>query len=342
MTVLAIADGASEPLGDAAPTCLEAASTPAIDGLLRSGVLLRARTIGPGLLAGTEVGVPTLLGVAPAAQPGRGLLEAAGAGITLADDEGAWRLDLPAGTMADGDVIARMDAAAASGGARVVHLGAHRCLLIGPAAWGDAAPGSHQSPRRRHDVAAGLRDVSAVLDDVAPGVGHPWGTLSHLADDVPQRLARAVRVVTRTGVVSGLARAMGCTVTAAAPSKGADVVGNAGDDDIVVVHDPRPDEAAHARDRRGKIASIERFDADVVRPIAGVLEQRGGRLIVATDHGCDPTTGAHDAAPVPVVLWAPNTPAHGRHARWIERDAASLPVVPADTLLDHQLRVAAA
>lgn len=343
VTVLAIADGASEPLRDGVvPTCLEAASTPAIDRLLHSGVLQRARTIPPGLLAGTEAGLPCLLGVVAPSQPGRGPLEAAGAGIALHDDEGAWRIDFPAGSLADAERVSRIGDAVSSLGARLIHLGAHRCLLLGPRAWGDGAPGSHQAPQAPSDAGAGLGAVITVLADVAPTLGRPWGTLARLSADVPRRLGRAVRVVTPSGVVAGIAEALGCTVEDAAPSTAGEIVARAADDDVVVVHDPHADDAAHARNRGGKIAAIERFDATVVAPIVNALEHRGGRLVVATDHGCDPATGAHDAAPVPVVLWTPHSAEGGRMPRWTERDAASLGEVPAEILLDEQLRMAAA
>lgn len=342
MTVLAVADGASEPLRGDAPTCLEAASTPAIDRLLRSGVLQRARTVAPGLLPGTEVGLPTLLGVAPAVQPGRGLVEAAGAGILLAADQGAWRVDLPAGATPDAELVARMSAAVASRGARVIHLDGHRCLLIGPAAWGDAAPGIHQKPTPPEDGAPHFPGVMEALAEVAPTIGRPWGTLAPLTGDVPASLQRQVRVVTTGGAVAGIARALGCDVEYAAPAAGVDVVLDAAAHDVVVVHDPGPDDAAHARDRTEKVSALGRFDADVVAPIAEVLEQRGGGLIVATDHGCDPATGAHDGAPVPVVLWVASSPEGGSMPRWTERAAAHLGEVPAQILLDEQVRMAAA
>lgn len=342
MTVLAVADGASEPLRADAPTCLEEASTPATDRLLRSGVLQRARTVAPGLLPGTEVGLPTLLGVAPAVQPGRGLIEAAGAGIALAADEGAWRVDLPAGATPGAELVARMNAAVASRGARVVHLGGHRCLLIGPAAWGDAAPGIHQKPAPPEDGAPHFRGVVAALTEVVPTIGRPWGTLAPLAGDLPARLDRRVRVVTTSGAVAGIAHLLGCDVERAAPAAGVDVVREAAADDVVVVHDPGPDDAAHAGNRTAKVDAIERFDADVVAPIADVLQQRGGQMVVATDHGCDPASGAHDGAPVPVVLWVASSPEGGSMPRWTERAAAHLGEVPAQILLDEQVRMAAA
>jgi 2,3-bisphosphoglycerate-independent phosphoglycerate mutase len=73
----------------------------------------------------------------------------------------------------------------------------------------------------------------------------------------------------------------------------------------VVVHVGGADEAAHMRDRAAKIACIERTDAQLVAPLAAAVERVGGTLKVCPDHGCDPRTGAHDAAPVPCVTWSP-------------------------------------
>ena len=71
----------------------------------------------------------------------------------------------------------------------------------------------------------------------------------------------------------------------------------------VVVHVGAADEAAHERDPAGKVAALERIDAELVAPLARAVGEAGGSLVVCPDHGCDPATGAHDENPVPCLRW---------------------------------------
>ena len=84
VAVLAILDGASEPVGYGEPTSLELARTLALDRLAREGVLARVRTIAPGLSAGSEAAIPTLLGWVPRAPVDRRALDAAAHGTESA------------------------------------------------------------------------------------------------------------------------------------------------------------------------------------------------------------------------------------------------------------------
>ena len=94
--------------------------------------------------------------------------------------------------------------------------------------------------------------------------------------------------------------------------------------ELVVVHVGGPDEAAHQRDGAAKVASIERADREVIGPLAAAVGHLGGTLTVCPDHGCDPRTGAHDATPVPRVVWAPAHDAlHRELARAVEPRAPS-------------------
>lgn len=167
----------------------------------------------------------------------------------------------------------------------------------------------------------------------------PWGSLRADWPDLPRHLGRRVAVVAEGGAPLGIARLLGCEVVQAEPAAAVERVAADGDGDVV--HDPSPDDAAHAGDAPGKVAALERFDAQVVGPVAEVLRRRGGRMIVAADHGCDPATGRHDAAPVPLVLWTANSPDGGCRPRWTERDAQHLGAVPAHLLLRESLALAA-
>jgi 2,3-bisphosphoglycerate-independent phosphoglycerate mutase len=110
--ILVIPDGAAEPLRDGEPTSLERARTPALDALCRAGAVRAVETTPRGLPAGSETGIPTVLGV-PLAEPvSRGLVEAASAGIDVPAGTRAWRCDAPRGY-------------------DVHHLRGHRMLLVG-------------------------------------------------------------------------------------------------------------------------------------------------------------------------------------------------------------------
>ena len=76
-------------------TVLQAAKTPAMDELSRKGTLLCASTVPAGFSPGSDVANMSLLGYAPEIYyTGRAPLEAASMGITLADNETAYRCNL--------------------------------------------------------------------------------------------------------------------------------------------------------------------------------------------------------------------------------------------------------
>ncbi|MGH3665409.1 MAG: hypothetical protein ACRDU8_04875 [Egibacteraceae bacterium] len=338
MIVLAVPDGAADPPGNRR-TCLEEARTSTLDALLTGGVLQRVATIPDSLPVGTEVGLPSLLGVELDAPLPRGLIEAAAADITLSSDEGAWRIDLVPSLLHGQEVIDLLDAAVRPLGGQVHRLSGHRFLLTGPRSWGAAPAGPHQTTRPLADIAAGAfaAIVEATADALTGTGAHawPWGALpAGDLPNVPDLLGCPYTVVTCGGPAQGIALLLGCDV---ATGKSPDVVAAAPAGSIVVVHDPGPDDAGHARDRAGKVAAIERFDREVLTPIVDVLERRGGGLVVSPDHGCDPATGRHTADPVPAVLWSAGSPAGGDRPRMTERDASHLAAVPAYVLLAEQL-----
>jgi 2,3-bisphosphoglycerate-independent phosphoglycerate mutase len=312
-SLLLVPDGASEPLG-ARPTSLEEARTPVLDGLAASGTLARVRTIPEGLPAGTEVGLATLLGVELPDAPSRGRIEAAAAGIPLGPEEGAWRLDVLDGhrpaDIGDDDV-ASLDHALSQLGGRVHRLRGHRLLLVGPAWWGDAPPGPHQTDLPLRALAIGPFGGVAKAARTALGgrpVAWPWGMLG---SRFPESNGRPVLVVAQSSGAVGVARLLGYPVIAEVPDP-------LPDDALVVVHVADPDEAAHGRDRPGKIAALERFDA-----LVGELLTHEAHVMVCPDHGCDPATGRHTAEPVPALLSRPGGGAPG----FTERAAAGRPLL---------------
>lgn len=338
--VLVVPDGAADPLG-ADPTCLEAARTPQLDRLAEHGVLRRLTTIPPGLLAGTEVGLPALLGVAAGTPPARGRLEAAAAGVALAAGESAWRLDLVPPSDATPDDVACLGRALAPLGARVHLLRGHRMLLVGPAAWGHAPPGPHQTDRELQEVATG--PFAAVVEAAHAALQGrqvwPWGAGSGPAvwPHLPTTTGRSVVMLTSGGAAAGVGTLLGARVVRTThPADHAAAVLHGDPRAVVIVHVDTADEAAHARDRVAKIAALEALDAEVLAPLIGLAARYDATLVVAPDHGCDPATGRHTPAAVPALHAASAAAPHAPRTagrRLTERHVAALPACPAHTLL---------
>jgi len=90
-------------------TCLEAAATPHMDEMARSGTAGVCRTVPEGMPPGSDVANMSLLGFDPSKHhTGRGPIEAAAQGLTLDADDLVWRMNLvnltelsPQGTMLD-------------------------------------------------------------------------------------------------------------------------------------------------------------------------------------------------------------------------------------------------
>jgi 2,3-bisphosphoglycerate-independent phosphoglycerate mutase len=320
VAVLVVLDGASEPLGFE-PTSLERARTPVLDGLAARGELTRLRTVPDGLPVGSETAIPTLLGWTPQALVDRGALEAAGHGVILAAGERAWRIDVfdRGGERADARTARAMTAEllACAPHHATLWLSGHRLLLTGP------APLPHAVRR------SSLR---------------PWpeGTMPDRVLD-----AGAVMVAAR-GAAAGIARLMGARVRVPPGATGqpdTDLEAKAScaleeiasDARHVIVHVGAPDEAAHRRDRAGKVAVLERIDSELLAPLAAAVSRAGGTLRVCPDHGCDPATGVHDPSPVPCLDWPGKSSAGPRPAaRLTERAVAALPPLGVTTFVQRE------
>jgi 2,3-bisphosphoglycerate-independent phosphoglycerate mutase len=301
--VLVILDGAAERLGRA-PTSLERARTPALDALCARGRVRAVATTPAGLEPGSETAIPTLLGHPPLAQPSRGLIEAAAAGIDLPRGQRAWRCDL----YVDGARHRPRDAAGTAAalersarGCRAFHLRGHRFLLLGA-----------ERP-----------------EPILPGVDlHVWGDGESLA---PALDPSTVMVCAR-GAAAGVARLLGARVRIPPSATGTQHTDlgakrRAALDELrrsrrVVVHVAGPDEAAHERDPEGKLAVLEAIDSELLAPLAEAVLARGGRITVCPDHGTDPETGEHLGEPVPSVCAGAGVAADGP-SRLVERLVAS-------------------
>jgi len=303
VAVLLILDGASEPLARR-PTSLERARTPELDRLVKEGTLGRLRPVREGLPAGSESALPALLGWIPDAPVDRGLLEAAAAGIDIAKGERAWRVDVVDERGARATRASALTAAAALRRRLIDHrvrsLAGHRMLVTG------ASP-LPPLGRRLRVWPGGVRPPRVLDDDtvVIAASGAAVGAA---------RLLGAATIVP-PGATGGIDTDLAAKADAARRA----IAGGAS---RVAVHVGAPDEAAHARDPAAKVAALERIDAELVAPLAAAVADAGGGLRVCPDHGCDPVTGEHDAAPVPVLDW----PGGGSTGRFSERAVAGLPV----------------
>lgn len=276
--VLVIPDGAAEDPRRGA-TSLERARTPVLDALCAEGEVFARRTIPEGLCAGSEVGIPSLLGVELTAVPSRGLIEAAAHAIELPRGSKAWRVDAPRVRAAD-----FLEEAARLG---LTHLRGHRFLFVGselpplPAHWRVWADGA-VLPRALDDSI-----VVVAATGAASGCARLLG-------------ARVVEPPRATGDVDTDYAAKALAAIAAMEEA-----------ERVVLHVGAPDEASHRRDPRAKVAALEAIDALILAPLRKALGARGATLAVCPDHGTDPFTGEHLRDPVPMVRWGPRVTARG-------------------------------
>ncbi|MEX1176894.1 MAG: hypothetical protein WEB09_00400 [Nitriliruptor sp.] len=291
--VVLVPDGAAEP---GVITSLQRARTPHLDGLCAEQGVGRLTTIPDGWHPGTEVGVARLAGIATSAPPGRGWLEAAALDVEVSPGRAAWRLDLTAGEVPPGRLTAALREHADD--VQVHDLPGRRHLLVGPAAWGDAATG-HDRP-----VPDSWRERLTQVEHASEASLHVWGLAARPTLPAHPSLA----VLPGSSVVRGMARLIGAAILDSLDAA-LDAI-TRGAYATVLIHDAGPDEAAHARDRHAKVDAIERFDAAVVRPVLAVAASAGAAVLVAPDHGCDPATGGHTPEPVPAT-W-PGAPGDGR------------------------------
>jgi 2,3-bisphosphoglycerate-independent phosphoglycerate mutase len=317
VAVLVIPDGAAQPLRGGLPTALGAARTPVLDGLAATGEVARVAVTPAGLPAGSESGVPALLGHRPARALGRGWIDAAGYGVPVPKGMVPWRTDVRRedGSRASAG-MARMIAAALGG----AWTHGHRLLLFAPEG---IAPAGGDGVRVWADGAR----LHRVLDDTTV-------------------------VVAARGAAAGCARLLGAALVVP-PGATGDVdtdlqaKARAAVDAIargvqrVVVHVGAPDEAAHRRDAGAKAEALEALDAALLAPLSDAVARVGGTLAVCPDHGTDPLDGAHDAAAVPALRWGRGISPAGPD-RMTEAHSASAPVRPATWPLHGAARLEAA
>jgi 2,3-bisphosphoglycerate-independent phosphoglycerate mutase len=314
--VLVIPDGAAQPARPGLPTALEAARTPALDSLAAEGRVIRVATTPPGLPAGSETGISSLLGAPPRRRLSRGWVDAAAYGVEVPEGMTPWRADLLYRSGRRASIRQARDVCAHLGrGAHAVS--GHRLVLVAP-----------QRPPDRRLLGLYVR--------LWPGGTRPQGS-------VPVRTV----VVCARGAAAGCARLLGAQVMTPAGATGdvdsdlsakaqAAVAALASGAERVVVHFGAPDEAAHRREPELVVGALERFDRELLAPLRDALAALGGRLAVCPDHGTDPISGRHDRAPVPAVVWGEGVRRSGPSVL-SERAALRAPVIEPRELLQGAL-----
>jgi 2,3-bisphosphoglycerate-independent phosphoglycerate mutase len=298
VAVLVIPDGAAQPLRPGVPTALAAARTPVLDALAATGEVARVAVTRPGLPAGSESGVPALLGHPPTRPLGRGRIDAAGYAVPVPAGMVPWRADVlrDDGSRATAG-MARMLAAALGG----AWTHGHRLVLFAPAG---SAP-------------AGGAGVRVWADGAA----------------LPRALDETTVVVAARGAAAGCARLLGAALVVPPGATGdvdtdlhakarAAVAAMQRGAERVVVHVGGPDEAAHRRDAGAKIAALEAIDVALLAPLRDAVARAGGTLAVCPDHGTDPLDGTHDAGAVPALRWGPMIAPAGRAGPNLMTEAA--------------------
>lgn len=346
VVVAALGDSFDAPGGE---TPLAGAATPALDLIGRRG---RAGVVELGHAASPWDGFTALLGIAPG-KAALGPVEALGAGFPVGEGEVAWRADfvtLDDSGVADpfgggvrepeGGVLLR---AAAEALPRVAfrRLEGHRNLAVAPGSGAAAefAPTPFEVIGRPPEIglaeggtlrtwfaavagALAAHDVNRVRVDLGENPANAlWfhGGGAAVGVPVPSALPRTGAVlVGRGAVTAGLATAVGVrplVVDGDDDALAAAVIEALRESPFVVV---RTESVLVAQARGGperKREAISEVDARLLRPVLGVLEERGDfGIAVAADSVIDARTGALSrvAAPCAVLRAADSNDASPR------------------------------
>jgi 2,3-bisphosphoglycerate-independent phosphoglycerate mutase len=353
-TLLVILDGLADDrvphLGNRTP--LEAAATPRLDRLAAAGAVGRFAPIPSGMRAGSEVGVPSCLGLEPDPAVGRAALEALGRGLDVPPGATVVRatavqLTGPFGApgtalraVADGERNYGAVAALGPEPADGIRLhaapdGRHLCVLDGPSGPETAPPhdlvglplalgGTPARPGLWADLARRLPGDLALW---------PWGGPDGVPS-APDARSPFGAVVTAVDVVRGLARRAGIEtpeVSGATGGPDTDLIAKARAalsalerHACVAIHVEAADMAAHALDPAAKAAFLARVDRDLLGALAdGPADVR---LVVTGDHGTSSVTGRHLDGPVPFVRGPLAALRSGPGRPWHEAAVGEAPV----------------
>jgi 2,3-bisphosphoglycerate-independent phosphoglycerate mutase len=152
---------------------------------------------------------------------------------------------------------------------------------------------------------------------------------------VEGRLSSAVDLVRGLGVLSGIE-----VVDVPGATAGFDndyvaqrdaALASLADRDFFLLHVEATDEAGHQGDVGEKVASLERWDADVIGPIVDALTGEPFRVLLMPDHATPCAARTHTSSPVPYLLF--DSEVAGPGGRYTERAVAGRAPVVAHHLM---------
>jgi len=261
-------------------------------------------------------------------------------------------------------IVAALDDALGSGrdGVRF-HAGVeYRHLCVLPSDWGDAeCVPPHDLTGQPIVLPTGpaAAKLTALMDASTPVVGRAaadvgsiatqiwlWGqgTRPELPDftarhGVRGRLSSAVDLVRGLGVLSGIE-----VVDVPGATAGFDndyvaqrdaAIASLADRDLFLLHVEATDEAGHQGAVDEKVASLERWDTDIIGPLVDALGDEPFRVLLLPDHATPCASRTHTSEPVPYLLYGTDLAAAG--GEYTERGVAGTTPVPAHDLMARLL-----
>jgi 2,3-bisphosphoglycerate-independent phosphoglycerate mutase len=187
--------------------------------------------------------------------------------------------------------------------------------------------------------------AAAEVDSVATQI---WlwgqGTRPQLPDftarhGVQGRLSSAVDLVRGLGVLSGIE-----VLDVPGATAGFDndyvaqrdaALASLADRDLFLLHVEATDEAGHQGAIDEKVASLERWDADIIGPLVDALGDEPFRILLLPDHATPCASRTHTSEPVPYLLYG--TDVEGAGGEYTERGVAGQVPVPAHDLMARLL-----
>ncbi len=107
------------------------------------------------------------------------------------------------------------------------------------------------------------------------------------------------------------------------------------DQDFFLLHVEATDEAGHQGAIDEKVASLERWDADIIGPLVDALAGHAFRILLLPDHATPCAARTHTSDPVPYLLYG--TDLTGAGGEYSERGVAGRAPVPAHHLMARLL-----
>ena len=107
------------------------------------------------------------------------------------------------------------------------------------------------------------------------------------------------------------------------------------DRDLFLLHVEATDEAGHQGAVDEKVASLERWDADIIGPLVDALGDEPFRMLLLPDHATPCAARTHTSEPVPYLLYGSDRPGPG--GEYTERGVAGQTPVRAHDLMARLL-----